>query len=319
MQEVFIKITELIKNNKKFIIMTHSNPDLDGMSSALCFYDIITGFKKDVRIYTKKSTANRAVNNMLEMMKSSNYEYIYSDYKEYIDKETILIILDVNRTSLLENSKIIKEVENVLVIDHHILARDCINNTLVSYVNSNLSSIAEFCTEYIKFLNKNITHLLATCLLAAMEIDTNNFNIKTTSKTHNAAASLLELGADNVVAQELLKESKEEYLKRQDMLKNSFIIKDNIAICLFNNNIYTKVDLALASEELITFENIEAAFTIGYIAKDIIGISARSIGNIDVEAIMEKLGGGGHMTEAACEIKGSSKEQAYKNLFEVIK
>ena len=155
-------------------------------------------------------------------------------------------------------------------------------------------------------------------MLAGIEIDTNAFNIKTSSKTFEAAAYLLKIGASNIEKQKLLKENKESYCKRQEFVKNSYMLNDNMALCVMDNKIYPKYELALISEDLLQFDNVEASFTIGYTDKNTVGISARSIGEIDVERIMECLGGGGHKTDAAASIENKKIEEVKEELLKQI-
>lgn len=318
MQEIFDNLTTFIKESNNVIIMTHSNIDLDGISSSICLYEIIKSFKTNVYIYLNKKITNKAVNNVLDKLQESRYNinYIYDDTYKNI-KDFSLIILDTNKIDLIENPDILNFTDNIVVIDHHMKSTNYIINTKLSYINANLSSIAEFMTGYILYLNKKISPLLSTILLSAIAIDTNNFTVKTTSSTHQKASKLLDLGANNIEVNEILKENKDEYLKRQDLIKNAYVV-NNIAICVFDDLIYKKEDLAITSQELISFEDIEAGFTIGKISKKEIGISARSIGNIDVCEIMKKLNGGGHFTEAACVLKNSNLEEAHSKLMEVL-
>ena len=171
---------------------------------------------------------------------------------------------------------------------------------------------------YLKYLNKKVSPLIATIMLSGIEIDTNSFNVKTTAETYEAAAFLAKMGADNVIKQELLKESKDEFVRRQEFVRDSFMINRNMAMCILDDNIYDKEDLATIAEELLQFDEVEASFSIGKLSKTTIGVSARSIGKINVEEIMTQLGGGGHITEAAAQIKKSSIDKVKKAIIEIV-
>ena len=155
-------------------------------------------------------------------------------------------------------------------------------------------------------------------MLVGLEIDTNNFKLKTTEKTYETAAFLAKIGADNIIKQELLQETKNEYIKRQKLIEKSFMVDKNLAMCVADNKIYENKDLASIADELLQFENVEASFVIGKLSNTKVGISARSIGKIDVESIMAKLGGGGHLTEAATQLENSTIAEAQKKLIEII-
>lgn len=309
MDEIYKKLTEILKSNDNVIIMTHKNPDLDGMSSAVCLSIILNSFNKKSYIYIPSEIKNNTVNKMFQKLELNNIKINTlkeDNYKEILNKDTLLVVLDVNNRNLLENDKLYDKTTKTILIDHHIKPRDCIIGNQYTFIKSRLSSIAEFMTNYIKYLNISIKSIISTILLAAIEIDTNSFNIKTTEETYNTAAYLMKIGADNVEKQEILKENKDEYLKRQDLLKNSFMINNNTAICVFDNKIYKKEELAETSEQLLQFENVEVSYTIGKTDDMSVSISARSLGKINVEKIMKKFGGGGHLTEAAAEIKDAN-------------
>jgi c-di-AMP phosphodiesterase-like protein len=178
--------------------------------------------------------------------------------------------------------------------------------------------MAELMTEYIKFLNLKIDENLATILLAAMEVDTNSFNVKTSSKTYLMASYLMNLGANNILKQQLLKEEKNEYIERQKLLETSFTINKNIAVIALDSKIYEASFLAQIAEDLLLFEDIEASFAIGYIDENKTGISARSIGNINVKEVIDKFGGGGHLTEAAAQVDMQA-EKVLTKLKEILK
>lgn len=322
MEEIFNSLTQLIKEHNSILIMTHRNPDFDGMGSALGLQQIINSFKKESYICINNSEKNSSLKKSYDLIKENNL-YFNTVKKSYVEKlindDTLLIILDTHKKEMTEIPELIDKVKNIIVIDHHIKSKDHINDITLSYINSGLSSTVEFMANYIKYLNKQIDPLFATFMLVGLEIDTNNFRLKTTDKTYEAAAFLSKLGADNILKQELLQENKEIYIKRQKLIEKSFMINKNMSLCVLDSKIYENKDLAAIAEELLQFENVEASFVIGNISKDIVGISARSIGKINVEEIMAKLGGGGHYTEAATQIKEKTINEVQELLLNVLK
>lgn len=321
MEQIFNTLTLLIKNHDNIIIMTHKNPDFDGMGSAIALQQIINMLKKES--YILKNTVEKS-SSLLKAYKYIENRNIYhqtinkTDVKKIITKKTLLIVLDTHKQAMTEYPQLINLVNDVVIIDHHIKSRNYIKGSVLSYINANLSSTVEFVADYIKYLNKIINPLIATFMLVGLEIDTNTYKLKTTEKTYETAAFLTRMGADNIIKQELLQENKAKYLKRHRLIEKSFIINKNIAMCILDNKIYENKDLASIAEELLQFENVEASFVIGYISKSKVGISARSIGTIDVEKIMAKLGGGGHLNEAATQIQDVTLIEAEKRLLDVI-
>ena len=322
MEEIFNSLTQLIKEHNSILIMTHRNPDFDGMGSALGLQQIINSFKKESYICINNSEKNSSLKKSYDLIKENNLYFNTvkkTNVEKLINDDTLLIILDTHKKEMTEIPELIDKVKNIIVIDHHIKSKDHINDITLSYINSGLSSTVEFMANYIKYLNKQIDPLFATIMLVGLEIDTNNFRLKTTDKTYEAAAFLSKLGANNILKQELLQENKEIYIKRQKLIEKSFMINKNMTLCILDSKIYENKDLAAIAEELLQFENVEASFVIGNISKDIVGISARSIGKINVEEIMAKLGGGGHYTEAATQIKEKTINEVQELLLNVLK
>lgn len=317
MEETFKKLTELIKNSYNIIFMTHQNMDLDGFASILALSEIVKSFKKDCFILINNQHKNVSIKKSFDQLEKDNisFNFIYKkDVNSYINRGTLLIILDVHKDTMIEMPSILTKINDVVVIDHHIKCKKYIQNTVLTYINSNMSSTIEIVSSYLKFLNKTVSPTIATMMLAGMEIDTNSFNVKTTSSTYEVAAFLLTMGADNVLKQELLKENKDEYIERQRYIESSYMFNENMAICSLDNKVVDNNTLAQIAESLLQFDNVEASFCIGYISKNKVGISARSIGKYDVECIMKALGGGGHTTEAATQIKNTNIESAVNML-----
>ena len=321
MEQVFNTLTQLIKEHDKIVIMTHKNPDFDGMGCAIALQQIIYDFKKESYICQNDNESNKSMVKAYDYMKQQSiYHQTLSPKEalEYIDNNTLLIILDVHKESMLENPSLLIKTKKVVIIDHHIKSQNYIKETILTYINDNLSSVVEFVANYIKYLNKTIDPLLATFLQVGLEIDTNNFKLKTTDKTFETAAFLSKIGADSIVKQELLQEGKSEYLKRHRIIEKSFMINSNIAMCLTDDEIYEKKDLAEIAEELLQFENVEASFVIGKVEDNLINISARSIGTINVESYMAAIGGGGHINEAAAQIKDITIKEAKEIIIKLI-
>lgn len=318
MIETFNLLTKEIKEHENIVIMAHKGMDLDAYGASLCLYEIIKSFEKNVMIYMNKEIENKSIEKSLNAINESNIDIKYVYKKEDIPVyNTLAVVLDTHKASLLEDYDAIRGLE-IFIIDHHITNVETIESKY-TYINHGVSSTVEIMTNYAKYLNRELSPLVATIMLAGLFVDTNSFDVKTTDKTYEAAAYLAKAGADNIMKKQLLKEDKENYCKRQEFVKNSNMITENISLCMMDNNVYKKYMLALISEDLLQFDKVEASFTIGYVEENTVGISARSIGNIDVEDIMSKLGGGGHKTDAATVIKNTTIEKVKEQLIIVIK
>lgn len=317
MKELFKKLNKIFNEYENFIIMGHIDPDLDSLGSSLGLAKILK--KKNKKSYVFLNNSIKTYNlNIRQALEKINEKIDFINQKTYknIKGKTLLIIVDVNVVDRLEYPEILDKFDKI-VIDHHIKSKNYIKNTIFTYIDSNLSSISELVAYYSNYLNIELHTIISTILLAGIEIDTNNFNLKTTRRTYEAASLLMDDGADSILKQELLKESKEDYVKRANNLKASFMINSNMAMCIINKEC-TSVDLATLAEELLNFEDVEASFTIGKLDEETIGVSARSLGKINVEKIMEKLGGGGHKSNAATQIKNKKLQEVKQKIIELV-
>ncbi len=314
MDTTFKKLTELIKNADNVMIMTHQHSDLDALGSSLCLCYIINHLgKKNWLVFNQKDN-NLSIEKSLAMIKKSNLKINFIDQKKaekHLKENTLLIILDTSKKELVEYPELLK-IEHKIILDHHPIGNKNITDTVLSYVNSNLSSTNEIMTDYLKYLNMIVPPIIATIMLAGIEVDTNAYGVKTTSKTFETAAFLLNIGALNTLKYEILKEDKEQYLKREKLLEKSYNI-GQYAICRVEKRI-SKEDLSVLAEKMLLFDKVEAAFALGKIKTNLIAISGRSLGETNVYQIMKTFDGGGHLTEAAAQIKNLSLDDLEKQL-----
>lgn len=322
MTEMYKDLTKLIKEHNHIFIMAHKNIDLDGLGSAICLYTIIKSFKKDCYVMLNEHEKNTSIVKALANLKETNItiDFVsHTNYASYVASDSMVIVLDTHKRNMVECPTLLDRVNDIVVMDHHVKSGDTIDHTVLSYVQANLSSMNELMVGYLRYLNKEVDATIATIMLSGIEIDTNAFNIKTSITTYEAAAILARMGADNIVKQELLQENKEVYIKRQQLILNSFHYGDNFEICVLDDHIYERKDLALVSETLLKFEDVEASFTIGKTGPYKVGISARSLGRVNVEKYMALLGGGGHFTDAAVQLIETDVEQVKELLLNTIK
>ena len=322
MRELFEILNENIKKHDEIIIMTHARPDLDGMGSALAFYKIVVSMKKRCFIVSPKEKLYRSLDKAMKLLSENEINFEFRSADEILKSKfnkPLLVILDTQKPELVESEKVLDFIDDKIVIDHHIGSLDTIDNTIYKYSDANKSSIVEVMAEYLIYLKLSIEPLIMTVLLSGMVVDTSSFNIKTTARTFEMAAYLARGGADFVMIQDLLKEPKEEMVQRYGFISNSEEIVQDILMCKMDDKIHGNVDIALLAKELLKFEDIKASFAIGKLSPRIVGVSARSIGSVNVGEIMEKIGGGGHLTDAAAQIKDKSVEEVADILKQVIK
>lgn len=312
MEATYKALTKVIKSHSNVLIMLHKNIDLDAFGSALACFHIVTSMKKNCSILINKKDLNLSMKKAIKMVDDNFISK--KDAKE--GNFDLLIILDTSKKEILEDSSLLDKINDVVLIDHHVVMNRNILDTKLSYINSSLSSVTEFMTGYLKFLNKKVSGEVATIMLAGIEIDTNFYRVKTSTSTFLSSASLLLMGASALEKHNLLKETKEDYLTRVGYLRDSYIYKNN-GICVINSQV-TKEDLSITAERMLLFENVDAAFAIGMVDENI-AISARSLGNVDVYKVMCEFDGGGHMTEAAAQIKSSDIKEIEKKLIDILR
>ncbi len=303
MIEVFDNLTKKLKEYKNVLIMSHKNTDLDGLTSSIVVCEVARKFKKEANVFlAEKNSSVKEVENLFPL------DIITSNCEKYIPDETLLVILDTNSGKYVEEPKLLEIYKHVLLIDHHSKSDDSIKDTEMIYVNDTLSSIIEFMTFYIRHINFKIDEELATLMLAGLEIDTSSFNFKTTPTTYKAAGILVEIGASLNLKQKILRQSREDIIKRNELLKKSYVFRDIISICVLDGGFYEPVELAQVADELLHFKNIEITFCLGFIEDKVVRVSVRTLGNYDAGDIAIKLGGGGSVMAGAANLKSSLEE-----------
>ncbi len=322
MRELFENLNENIKKHDEIIIMTHARPDLDGMGSALALFKIVKSMDRKCYIVSPLKKLYRSLDKAIKLLEDNDINFEFKKEEEILKSKynkPLLIILDTQKPELVESEKVLDLIDDKIVIDHHIGSLDTIDDTIYKYSDANKSSIAEVMAEYLNYLGLKIEPLVMTVLLSGMVVDTSSFNIKTTARTFEMAAYLAKNGADFVLIQDLLKEPREEMVERYGFISNSEEVVKDVLMCEMDDKIHGNVDIALLAKELLKFEDIKASFAIGRLSHRIVGVSARSMGNVNVGEIMEKIGGGGHLTDAAAQIKDKTIEEVAKELKKIIK
>ena len=217
MVEIFDNLTKKLYEYKNILVMSHKNTDLDGLISSIVVCKIARELKK-----------NNEINSKIDYLKDK--DYISNDCSKFTPDETLLVILDTNSKHYVEDETLLDIYKHVVLIDHHNKSGDYIKELEMSYVNGNLSSIIEFMVYYLNHLSFKIDEELATLMLAGLEIDTNSFNLKTTPETYKAAGHLIEMGASPIAKQQILRESREDVLKRYELLKESYVYKEIVSM-----------------------------------------------------------------------------------------
>lgn len=312
------QINKLISNSSNVFITGHKDLDLDALGGCLGMYNYLN-INKQVFLILDDKQMETAVSKVIAEL-NDNIRLIDS-WKaiQLMNKDSLLFIVDTNKEYLLQNPQLAEAFENKIIIDHHEEGEGTISGTLLSIIDKEASSTCEMITEFLKLNDYTIDSYLATVLLSGIILDTNNYVLKTDSNTFYYSYYLTTCGAKPNKVQYLLKQDLNKYIKRQKMITNVKIV-NNIAITKgTNDEIYRREELAKAADTLLLFNNIEASFVVARVDKNTIGISARSLGNINVGQVLSMFNGGGDAHEAASKIQDSTINKVEKDLLNVIK
>lgn len=309
-------LREIIEGADKVIVMGHKIPDVDAFGSAVGVYRAAKSFGKKVHIVVNEVTTS--IRPLYEaMMKSGDYgeDLIFNSMQalDAVDQHTALVVVDVNRPSRTECADLISRCKTIVVLDHHRQGNERIDNATLSYIEPYASSASEMVAEILQYIGDNIKlkSLEADCLYSGMMVDTNNFMTKAGVRTFEAAAYLRRNGADVTRVRKLFRPDMEAYKARNDAVRNVEVFKDVYAISLFDGSGIDSPTVigAQAANELLNINGIRASFVLTDY-QDQIYISARSIDDVNVQIIMERLGGGGHLNVAGAQLQDMSLEDA---------
>ena len=313
-------ISTLVKKYKKAIIVGHKFSDYDAIGSAMGikFFAEANGVQAYVAIDEKTTLAE----SLVDISVKNGFDGFISlaEALEMCDNDTILFVVDTHRKFLLDEPELYEKAKAKVVIDHHRRSDDFINDADIFYHHPSPSSTCEMVAELIEYstIQKSMSPVISTALLSGIVLDTKEFVLRTSRRTFEAAAFLKENKADTVAVKKLFSVSTEMINLKNEILSNAVVYNGCMISATERNSPDLRIVTAKAADEMLNIENVKASFVLSYIRKDIIQISARSLGEENVQLIMENLGGGGHSTMAATQIKNTDIENAKLLLFKAI-
>lgn len=321
-------LVELFKGVDHVFVQGHRNPDLDAIGSAI-------GIVKIARIHGVKASVvldvdhvNYDVGRLIAKMQAAGIDKdVFISPKDALEEatdESLLVLTDHSKYSITYDPELYDRLKNrLIIIDHHRRGEEFPENPMLVYIEPYASSTCELVTEMIEYQPQGgegvLTDLEASAMLAGITVDSKEFSLRTGTRTFDAASYLRSIGADTQVVSELLKENIDNYLQRSHLVSTIDMIEPDMALLMGEENkIYDPIITAQAADTALSLEHVDASFALTRRSKDTVGISARSMGNVNVQVIMEKLGGGGHLSNAATQIKGITIEEAKVKLLAVI-
>ncbi len=317
-------LEELMHECNNIIVMGHANPDIDSIGAGLGVYRIAKNLQKEA--YIVNDNYGNSIQSFIDVItKDENYNDVFIEKNEALSKineETLLVIVDTNKRNLVELPELLQKTEKIVVIDHHRRSTDYIDNAILTFHEVYASSASELVTELIQYTEKEIElpQIEAEALYGGIMVDTKNFAFKTGVRTFEAAAYLRKCGVDILKVKKWFQIDLEGYNKIANIVKNAEMVKDTIGISIYEDiDKEASLICAKAADELLTISEVTASFVIGNLG-DKVCISGRSVGDINVQVILEKLGGGGHITLAGAQVENMTcievKEELIKRINE---
>lgn len=321
------ELQDLMRSSSIVFAIGHRGLDADGFAATLAIYRLATSLGKEAYIILDPKSVDETVKRIYEKIKLEHQSllnaFVHPDKVEkYIDDNSLLMIVDCQSDGQLSDSYFIKKFSRIGIIDHHRQGKGAIKDPKFYYCQPSASSSVELIVELFEFCDQPIdfTEIEATWLLLGMVVDTNNFVYRTSAITFEVAAMLDRYGADMGDVKKYLREDHNEKITRYELIENLERISSIAAIAVQTKEgfVYDRATLAKVSDELISIDGIELGITVGYIGTNEVGVSARSLGMINCQMIMEKMGGGGHLNNAAAQFKKAKISDVVAELKQVI-
>ena len=316
-------LQELISSSSNVLVMGHKNMDADSLGAAMGMTILAKAYGKSAHVVF--NNRGLGVDELCKRIATSEKlaDIIMSEEQllPTIDENTLLIVVDTHIRNLVESTAILNKVSKIAIIDHHRRASDAIENAALTFQEVYASSASELVTEILQYseIKIEIQPIVAECLYAGILTDTKNFTQKTGVRTFEAAAYLKKLGVDVAMINKAFQNDVDTYVAIADVIRNCEIVFDNVAIAICPKAIENQVQItAQSADELLNLSAIDTSFVLCEV-DDKVHISGRSNGKLNVQVVLEKMGGGGHMLIAGAQIQGMPIEEVKKMLIESIK
>lgn len=313
----------LIQKCSNVIICMHKDADFDCMGAAMGISRIVTAYNKTASIIARTGGIEEKLNAVLEDNKeviSSRFNFISeNEANNQLRKDTLVIMVDHHNISQSNGVSVLEKAKTIAIIDHHRRSADLKIKPTLIYIEAGASSTCELVTEFIPYLSNriDISDMEASIMLAGMTIDTNRFKIRTGTRTYDAASYLRGLGGDPLVVDEYIKDTYSEFAAKSYLLSKIENIGHGIIIAASDRNVSRSI-ISQVGDSLLEVKGVEAAFIISKTSEDEVAVSSRSNGNVNVQVLMEKMDGGGHMTAAGVQKKNTTVDNVKEELLVVL-
>lgn len=318
-------LSELMLESDQVMIMGHQAPDLDAIGSCIGLLKIAHANGRSAKIVMDRQKNVTGVARLLdEIKKHKNLwtSFISAEQAHAeVTRRTLVIVADTHRPSMVVDRTLLDDVHRVVVIDHHRRAEEFVKDPVLVYMEPYASSTSELVTELLEYQSNErpLDVIEATAMLGGIAVDTKNFTLRTGFRTFDAASYLRAHGADTILVQKFLSDDLEQFNQRAALIHRTKIYRPKVAIVTGDQDkTYDQVLLAQTADTLLMLEGIRTSFVIGMREDGKVGISARSLGDMNVQIIMESLGGGGHLNTAATQLEHESVSSAEEKVKQAI-
>ncbi|MDN6732208.1 MAG: DHH family phosphoesterase, partial [Tetragenococcus koreensis] len=320
-------LKKIFSENKKIFVMGHRYPDMDAIGSAFGVATLAQFNQKECYVIIEPEEVTEDTQRCLEEINRhpevANLVISSKEALKLIDDNSVLVMVDYNRPALSISKEAYDAFDKIMIIDHHRRGDEFPKRPLLTYIEPAASSASELVAELIQFQSnkrKKVSKFIAGLLLSGIYVDTKSFFTRTTAQTFHVASYLKNHGADLSLVRYLLSSDLNSYLQMSELVSRSeYVTKDIVVAVASENETYDNVTASKAADTLLSMNDIEAAFVITNQLEHETSINARSSGGINVQRVMEKLGGGGHFSNAATQIKGKPIEEVRKMLIKELK
>lgn len=312
-------ISELIENAANVLIMGHRQPDMDSLGSAVGIYRVCKNHGKEAWIVMGDCSQVKRLKGYMDALEDYKNAFISAqDAMIYIGRKTLLVIVDVNNPDFVESTAVYEATSQVVVIDHHRRAAKYVENAAINYQEPYASSTCELVAELLQYMVdiRSIKSAEAVALLSGIALDTKFFTFKTSARTFDAASYLRRAGADTIEVKKMFQTGLDTYTERLKIMRNAHVIEWGVAVAECDEEC-SKTVAAQSADELLNIEGVQASFVIAS-NNGQIHISGRSLGKVNVQIILEKLGGGGHQTVAAAQLENITMAEAKERLIKTL-
>jgi len=311
----------LIDDSSKVIIMGHKYPDMDAYGAAIGVYRAVLNRGKDA--YIVLNDVNDSIFNVHNVFKDNDtYHFINTETAmEMVDDDTLVVVVDTHRPSFTEAPELLESGAQIVMFDHHRRGTEFIENTVLKYTEPYASSTAELVTEILQYMENTmrLDKHEAEALLAGITVDTKNFTFKTGVRTFEAASLLRRFGADTTVVKQLFQDDLSTFIHKSNIVANAKIYDNDVALSVYDEDVpNAQLVAAQGADDLLNIRGISTSFVLGRKSDEMIFISGRSLGDTNVQVILEKIGGGGHMTVAGAQFKDKDIDEVKDLLLQAV-